>query len=200
MDYYDNRTIPPGRPLPVVDILSAENALIEEVMASTGDTGYVLISYEALGQDNQTYVSEVRLNVGRNTVIMDENGSSLSMYDLMDGMRVDAEFSAVMTRSLPPQSNAFRIVVLEGMPSVNVTTDRVVGIDVDHGFLLTGNPNDMYDQTLFTISDQTVILDRDGNPMELDEIQPGQLVRVEHATFQTASIPPQTPAYFIQLL
>ncbi|HHV13158.1 MAG TPA: hypothetical protein GXX75_23065 [Clostridiales bacterium] len=200
MDYYDNRNTPQEMPLPVEDILVAENAVIEEVMASNRNTGYVLISYEAFGQDNQSYVSQIRLNVGRDTVIMDESGASLSLYDLMEGMRVDAEFSAMMTRSIPPQSNAFRIIVLEDLPSVNVTTDRVVGIDVDHGFLLTGNPNDMYDQMLFTISDQTVILDRDGNPTELEEIQPGQLVRVEHAIFQTASIPPQSPAYFIQLL
>jgi hypothetical protein len=115
-------------------------------------------------------------------------------------MRIDADFSSAMTRSIPPQSSAYRIVVLEEESSVYITTDRVVSVDTNNGFLLTGNPNDMYDQMIFTISDQTVILDQDNDTIPLEDIQPGQLVRVEHAMFQTLSIPPQSPAYRVQVL
>lgn len=58
----------------------------------------------------------------------------------------------------------------------------------------------MNDQFLFTISSDTVILDKNNNIISLNEIQPGQLVRVEHAIFQTLSIPPQSPAYRVQII
>jgi hypothetical protein len=115
-------------------------------------------------------------------------------------MRIDADFSTAMTRSIPPQSNAYRIVVLQEDGSSNVITDRVVSVDVNNGFLLTGNPYDINDQFNFNISDETVILDQSNNNIPLEAIQPGQLVRVEHANFMTLSIPPQSPAYLVQVL
>ncbi len=181
-------------------IIHVENALIEEVAANTERTGYILISVGVNDENNMIYMQEIRLNVGNNTIIIDEKGIPLNLYDLNEGMRIDADFSTAMTRSIPPQSSAYRIVVLQEEPSVNITTDRVVGVDVNNGFLLTGNPNDMYDQMIFTISDQTVILDQNNNTIPLEEIQPGQLVQVEHAMFQTLSIPPQSPAYRVQVL
>jgi hypothetical protein len=182
------------------NIIHVDNALIEEVVADTERTGYLLIS-SGTGEDNNTIaMNEIRLNVGPHTIIIDENGSSLTLYDLNKGMRIAADFSAAMTRSIPPQSSAYRIVVLQEEAPFYVTTDRVVSVDVNYGFLLTGNPYDMYDQMRFTISDETVILDQNNNPISLGEIQPGQLVRVEHAIFQTLSIPPQSPAYRVQVL
>ncbi len=198
MYYYRGTT---GRPVTNnEDILRAENALIEEVMSTGRNSGYVLISYEEMDQNNQSYINQVRLNVGRYTIIADETDAPLTLQDLREGMRVNAEFSAAMTRSLPPQSNAYRIIVLRDLPSVSVTTDRVVDVDATNNFLLAGNPYDINDQIIFTISNETIILDQDENQIDLETIQPGQLVRVEHANFQTMSIPPQTPAYQVQIL
>jgi hypothetical protein len=181
-------------------IFHVENAFIEEVAANAEGTGFVLISYGVSNRINVIYVQELGLNVGNNTIIMNEMGISLNMYDLNKGMRVDADFSSAMTRSIPPQSSAYRIVVLHEEASVNITTDRVVSVDINNGFLLTGNPYDINDQFVFTISDETVILDQNGNTIPLEDIQPGQLVRVEHAIFQTFSIPPQSPAYLVQVV
>lgn len=196
----DNSSDQPGIIFVSDSILRVENALIEEVVTQDYGTGYILISYEEVDEKNQIYLNQIRLNVGRNTIIIDENGEFLNLYDLNMRMRIDAEFSSAMTRSIPPQSNAYRIIVLNEETSFNVTTDRVVGIDANNGFLLTGNPHDMYDQIIFTISDQTIILDNNDKPIPLESIQPGQLVRVEHAIFQTLSIPPQSPAYQIQII
>lgn len=181
-------------------IIQAYNALIEEVTADTGSTGYILISAGVSDENSVTYTENIRLNVGNDTIIMDEEGNPLNLYDLKKGMRINADFSSAMTRSIPPQSYAYRIIVLLEENSVNITTDRVVSVDLNNGFLLTGNPYDFYDQMIFTISDETVILDQNGNPIPLKAIQPGQMVRVEHATFQTLSIPPQSPAYWVQIL
>jgi hypothetical protein len=181
-------------------IIHVENVPIEEVAVNTDSTGYILISFQVSDENSVIYMQEIRLNIGNNTIIIDDNGRSLNMYDLSQGMRVDADFSSAMTRSIPPQSSAYRIVVLQEEPSVDRTTDRVVSVDTNNGFLLTGNPYDMYDQMIFNISNETVILDQNNNTIPLEAIQPGQMVRVEHAIFQTLSIPPQSPAYRVQVL
>lgn len=181
-------------------VLHVDNAYIEDVAANTESTGYLLVSFGTSDENNMTYKQVIRLNVGNHTLIMGESGELLDMYDLEKGLHIAADFSAAMTRSIPPQSNAYRIVVLQEEADINITTDRVVSIDVDNGFLLTGNPYDFYDQLIFTISDETVILDQENNIIPLEAILPGQLVRVEHAIFQTLSIPPQSPAYRVRVL
>ena len=181
-------------------VIHVENALIEEVRVENESRGYVLVSLKLYDDNNIKYMQEVRLNVGDDTIIIDEKGRMLNLYDVEKGMQIDADISSLMTRSIPPQSFAYRIVVLDKKASVTIKTDRVVGVDTDNGFLLTGNPYDMNDQFLFTISSDTVILDKNNNIISLNEIQPGQLVRVEHAIFQTLSIPPQSPAYRVQII
>lgn len=181
-------------------VTHVDNAIIEEVAAMNESEGYVLISFEVGDENSMMYAQELRLNVGNNTIIINQEGTPLTLNDLSKGMIIDADFSSAMTRSIPPQSFAYRIVVLVEETSVHITTDRVVSVDTDNGFLFTGNPYDIYDQKIFTISDTTVILDRNNNVISLEVIQPGQLVRVEHAIFATLSIPPQSPAYLVQVL
>lgn len=181
-------------------VIHVENALIEEVRVENESRGYVLVSLKLYDDNNIKYMQEVRLNVGDDTIIIDEKGRMLNLYDIEKGMQIDADILSLMTRSIPPQSFAYRIVVLDKKASVTIKTDRVVGVDTDNGFLLTGNPYDMNDQFLFTISSDTVILDKNNNIISLNEIQPGLLVRVEHAIFQTLSIPPQSPAYRVQII
>jgi len=73
-------------------------------------------------------------------------------------------------------------------------------IDVNNNFLYTGNPNNVDSQIRFVIPNSTIISDQNGNPIDLDSLQQGQMVRVTHANFQTASIPPQTTAFHVQLI
>lgn len=182
------------------NIMRVENALVEDVFTSSRRTGYVMISYAVPGSDQMIYIELLRLNVVRNTAITNQFGVPLCFCDIKKGMWVDAQFSAAMTRSIPPQSTAYWIVVHEEQEPVNVTTDRVTSVDISNRFLYTGNPNDINDQMRFIVSNSTVIFDQSGNIIPLSAIQPGQMVRVEHANFQTASIPPQTTAFRIQLL
>lgn len=182
-------------------ILHAENALVEEVNTSNGVNGSILISYGVLVQNNMIQVEVLQLNISQDTVIINQLGEALCLCDLRPGMRIDAIFSAAMTRSIPPQSMAFQIIVKTEAPlATSMTEDRVIGIDTRNQLLYTGNQNDPNDQMRFAVSKDTIILDRDGNPIPLRAIQPGQRVQIEHATFQTASIPPQTTAFRIQIL
>lgn len=182
------------------NILHIDNALIEKVVTNNGPGGYILISYNVKDQNNQQHNNILRLNIARDTLIMNQFGEPLALSNLKKGMRIDADFSPAMTRSIPPQSRAFRIMIRAEEPSIKVTKDRVVSIDTENNFLYTGNPNDISDQIRFVITNATIILDQKGNRIRLNSIPPGQLIKIEHAVFQTTSIPPQTTAFRIKLL
>lgn len=182
------------------NILYLENALIEEISTNDGRNGHVLVSYGVETSNKMIKKELLKLIVGRNTVIMNEFAEPLNLCNLERGMYLDASFSSAMTMSIPPQSRAFQIIARSKAPEIVVTTDRVVTVDVRNSFLFTGNPYEMADQMRFVVSNATVILDRSGNRISLSQLKPGQLVRVEHASFQTMSIPPQTTAFRIQIL
>lgn len=179
-------------------ILRIENALVEDVFTSNSRTGHVLVSYAAPGRNEMINIELLQLNVDWDTILVNQFGGSISLCTLRKGMWINADFSAAMTRSIPPQTKAFRIVAFLKMPAYRVTTDRIVSVDVVNGFLNTGNPDDGADQIRFVVSRATEIRDRNNNPIRFSSLQPGQLVRVEHSNFQTASIPPQSTAYRIQ--
>lgn len=178
--------------------ITAENAFIEDINIDNR-TAYVTISYGVLGDFNTINMEIVTLIVGRDTVIMDQLGQSMSIRDLREGMRVDAVFSAVMTRSIPPQSRAYRITVISDMQS-SFNEGRVLEVDPANRFLYTGIPFDIMSQTRFVVTDATTIRDRRGRIIRLRDLRPGDFVRVEHANFMTMSIPPQTTAFDIQIL
>ena len=94
-------------------VIHVENALIEEVRVENESRGYVLVSLKLYDDNNIKYMQEVRLNVGDDTIIIDEKGRMLNLYDIEKGMQIDADISSLMTRSIPPQSFAYRIVVLD---------------------------------------------------------------------------------------
>ena len=181
------------------NIIRAENAFIEEILI-TNRTGLVKISYGVLGEFDITRMELVTLVVNSNTIIRDQFGQNLDLRDLRKGMTIDAEFSSSMTRSIPPQSIAFRITVINKRSDTNTTVGRVLAIDSNNGFLYTGNAHDINSQMRFVISNSTRITNRSGNRISLRNIRPGQTVRVEHANFQTMSIPPQTTAFRIQII
>ncbi len=182
------------------NLMLVENALIENVYDS-GTTGYILVSHAVEGINEMTFIELLRLNINKNTVLLTTFGEPMCLCDIHKGMWADAIFSPIMTRSIPPQSNAFLVIArTEFQSSVNVTTDRIAYMEPENNFLYTGDPDDINTQMRFVITDTTSIRDSLGNPITIDELHSGQLVRVTHANFQTASIPPQTTAFYIQLL
>lgn len=181
------------------DIIRTRDSIIEEIRIDR-NTGFVTISYGVMGDFNITHMELVTLIVSRDTIIQDRAGRTMLMSDLREGMTVDAEFSSAMTFSIPPQSRAYRIIVVNRNATSNITVGRVLSVDLRNGFLYTGNANDSSSQMRFVITNSTSILDRTGRRIPLRDIRIGQRVRVEHATFQTPSIPPQTTAFVVQII
>ena len=185
--------------------INVEDAVIEEIFQDN-NVSYVTISYGVLGDFNTINMELVRLVVDRNTIIRDRRGRRMRVRDLRVGNVVDASFSTAMTRSIPPQSRAFVITVIReyvnpiqpGFP--NIVEDRIMEVDRNNNFLITGNPFDMMSQMRFVVDNSTEIFDRRGNRIRLRDLRPGQMVRVEHADFMTMSIPPQTTAFRIWVI
>lgn len=183
------------------NILFAENALVESVFTPIGETSHLLISYNVIGANSMTFIELLRLNINSNTVLLDSFGSSICICEIKKGMFIDAIFSPVMTRSIPPQSNAF-LIVLQTDPRfhLNAISHQVIMLDAANKLLYTEDPNTINSEIKFSISDKTSIRDTTGFPISIESLTPGQAVKIIHANFQTFSDPPQTTAFYIQLL
>lgn len=177
--------------------IRVKNALIEEI---DNRNNLVTISYGVPGNYSMIFMEVVTLIVSRDTTIRDQFGQRISMRDLRVGMRIDAEFSTAMTRSIPPQTRAFRIAVRSEAASTEVTIGTVMEVDTRNNFLYTGSPRDSSSQMRFVITDATTILNKRGNRISLRDLRRGETVRVEHANFQTPSIPPQTTAFQVRVI
>lgn len=186
------------------NFLRIDNAFVEEVSFSSRNTGFIIVSYSVPRPNGITTIETLQLNVGNNTLILNAFGMPTCFCDIRQGMRINVTFSQRMTRSIPPQSNAFLIAIRRPAPApppVNTTTtDRIVRVDANNNLLYTGVPNDINRQRRFVITNSTVIQNRNGIPVSLRALRPGQLVRIAHANFQTTGIPPQTTAFHIQVL
>lgn len=174
------------------------NGIIESVEAGRNGS-FVLVSdaeCPGCGRNGQT----MRLNVGNNTVILDENNNRIPITDLRTGMVVNAAFSNAMTRSIPPQSMAYVIQVVRRPRNDNVTVGRIVNVDRQNRSFTTISDGNLASTIRFNLADDAQILNGFGRPMNLSNLVPGLRVRVRHAAFMTASIPPQTTAFEVRVI
>lgn len=173
------------------------NALIEEISMS-GNSQLLTVSYEDCVDCNRVEQT-LRIAVGDNTVIVDENDRKISPKDLRVGMTINAIVSSAMTRSIPPQTNAIRIQVVSRPIIDNITIGRIVEMDRQNRSFTTISNNNLASVIRFNVPNNTPIFDRNGRPINFQRLTPGMQVWVRHADFMTASIPPQTTAYEIRV-
>ena len=178
--------------MPVINI---SNGLIEDISSERNNT-FVTVSYMTGSgrRDEQT----VRLVVGPRTVILDSDGLVLPASALRRGMRINANISSAMTRSIPPQATAYLIRIVRQLPLDTITEGRILDVDRNSRSFTTISDRDFSSIIRFNVSENTVLLDRFGRQMNFARLAPGMRVRVRHATFMTASIPPQTTAFEVR--
>ena len=125
------------------NIMRIDNAFVEEVSnPDFSSTGFIIISYAAPGAGRSVTIQTLQLNVSRNTVILNSRGQRLSLYRIRKGMWVNVVFSARQTRSIPPQANAYLIIVRQDIQQpTDFTIARIASVDPENGFLVTGNPS-----------------------------------------------------------
>lgn len=180
--------------------IRVSNAIIQDI-AFDGNISYITITYnDCPGCWNQNQEQIIRLVVTDNTVIRNEAGRNIPVGSLQSGMIINAVFSSAMTRSITPQAQAFQIQI-RNRPNMNPqTTGRILEVNTRNQTLLTMSDNNPSSIIRFNIAPNTVILDPLGRPIPFARLMPGLRVRIQHASFMTASIPPQTTAFRIQII
>lgn len=184
--------------VPNRNVVRVFSALVEDVSRDRGTT-FVTISYQQC--DGCAAPSDtVRLVVSRDTDIYNEQGQRIRAGELERGMTVDASFSSAMTRSIPPQAQAFFIRIISRAARTETTVGRIAQVNARDRFLLVMRNQNPASAIRFHIRPDTMILDFFGRRTNLSALRPGLRVRVEHANFMTASIPPQTTAFVVQMV
>lgn len=179
------------------DNIRVNDARIQTVTTDRGTT-FVTIEYADCPSCRSR--TQVTLVVNRNTVIRGERGRNIPARSLEPGMRIDAVFSQAMTRSIPPQAQAFQIRVQNRQPDFPTTVGRILEVNTREQFIRTISDANLSSIIRFNITPETRILDPIGRRISLSNLFPGLRVRVEHAAFMTASIPPQSPAFLIRII
>lgn len=180
------------------NVIRVFSAVIENISRDRNAT-LVTVSYNDCIGCSRT-PDTVRLVVNQDTEIYDERGRSIRAGELERGMRIDAEFSNAMTRSIPPQAQAFFIRVRRRANQPETTTGRIIEVNTRNNFILVLRNQNPASAVRFNISSSTDIFDPFGRRTSLSSLRPGFRVRVEHASFMTASIPPQTNAFTVRII
>lgn len=181
---------------PVQSISRAFNAIIENI-STEANTTFITISYRSCRTCNsQTVV----LVANRNTILLNENQRTVPLNTLRKGMTVNALFSTAMTRSIPPQATAYLIQIIERPVSDTTTTGRIIDIDRQNLSFTTTSDRNPTSAIRFNVAENARIFDKSGRQIPFGLLMPGMRVRVRHASFMTASIPPQTTAFEIRVL
>lgn len=178
--------------------LHLSNGRITELFS---DRGTILATVVYLdGPRGRQTEQTVRLAIGPNTIVLNTNGVPIRSSALSEGMIINASFSSAMTRSIPPQANAYIVTVVRRPPSDNITVGRILDINRNNRNFTTISDRDLSSIIQFNVPQNAIILDRFGRPMNFNRLNPGMRVRVRHANFMTASIPPQTTAFEVRVL
>ncbi len=88
----------------------------------------------------------------------------------------------------------------ESLPETMVTMGRVVNVDYENSNFTIDSEGDFSMMIQFNVPESARIFDPFGRPMHLGRLSAKMGVRVTHANFMTASIPPQTTACEIRVL
>ncbi len=86
-----------------------------------------------------------------------------------------------------------------GQPE-EVTVGRILDVDQNNRSFTTISDGNFSTVIRFNVADNAWILDRSGREISFDRLSAGMRVRVRHANFMTASIPPQTTAFEVRVL
>lgn len=68
------------------NVMRIDNAFVEEVVpANRSSNGYLLVSYATAGSNRTTSIQNLRLNITRNTVLLDSLGRQITAFRYTKG-------------------------------------------------------------------------------------------------------------------
>lgn len=188
----------PPFPAPGRDRIRVFSAVIEDISRDRNGALVTITYNDCIGCARPQ--DQVRLVVNRDTVIHDERGRNVPASELQRGMIVNATFSSAMTRSIPPQAQAFSIRIIRRADRNQTSTGRIIEVNTRNNYIVVLRNANPASAIRFNLSPNTTILNSTGRRIRLSMLVPGLRVRVEHASFMTASLPPQTTAFVVQVI
>ncbi len=197
-----NDTVTPEPAIP--ESITIAKATIKEVSL---DTKQVTILPEGKTDEASNYIV---LNIDEDTVIKHvRNKAIYKINDLSEGMTISVTHSLAMTRSLPPQTAAFTITILEEDSAVapeSITLEKMVVVEVNHKdnyFVVTpqgADAKDINNQTIIRYDQKTKLsFDNSKKQPNINSLKVGSLVTLRVSPAMTLSIPPQTFVLEIQV-
>lgn len=144
---------------------------------------------------------DMLLNITDETVITNEDGEALKVEDITTENELKVKLSNAMTMSLPPQINAYEIIVTKNLAPV--TKSGVVSEVVENEGKITqlviGTPDDSENFFAVNVSDEIDVYDINGEKLSLSDIKEGSEISASLSAFSTKSIPPQFVGYAIRV-
>lgn len=174
------------------------NGTIEEISLDRNNT-LVTVAYRERFQ-NRGEDKRIRMVVSPCTVVVNSNSVVVSASELRVGMKINAITSSVMTRSVPPQAEAFFVEIVKDVPPENMTRGRILDIDRENRNFTTISDGNFSSIIRFNVPENIPVTDRNGRNIGFSRLIPGMRVEVRHENFMTASIPPQTTALEVRVL
>lgn len=174
------------------------NATIEEITQDRNNTLVTAVYRDR--RNNRGEEQRIQMVVNPATVVVTMNGTRGTEADLKTGMVINAILSNSMTRSIPPQAEAFFIEIVRGGMENNTTIGRIVDIDRKGRNFTTISDGNFTSIIQFNVPQNTPITNRMGRNIDFNSLFPGMRVEVRYAGFMTSSIPPQTTALEVKVL
>lgn len=187
-----------------LEVVTVPKATIKEVLL---DSNQIVILPEGAKDTPTNYLI---LNTSTETTIKDTASErTYTLKDLKEGMTLSVEHSPMMTRSMPPQTAAYTITLLdqtgannEAPTSLLLKNMSVVSIHADEDYFIIAPKGEVQEdpnnQTIIRYSKDTLI-NAKANQNISDALQVGALVNVKVGPAATLSIPPQMLALEITL-
>lgn len=159
-------------------------------------------SIQLQGTDTRGFI----LHIADDTILSSVGGSPVRFADLRLGQQVEAEHALAMTSSLPPQSHAYSITVMEpGLPEVMATAGTIVktqmGADGMPSLRIkgTGLTDTSPAEVVLLLNANTPLVNPKGEPLKVGDFVEGARVIGFYPPKLTKSLPPIGSAWKIVL-
>lgn len=178
---------------------------MKEDVKSVQSTG-VITSIRTNGDNAAIQIQDIGtggivLNVSPQTTFQMLDGTKLMLADLHVGLTISADHSMAMTMSLPPQTSAFKITVLDKMVHQDTlgTAGIIEAIREDGSLLVKGEglTEQTPDEIVLQLSANTAIVDGKGVPVDKSMLVKGANIIGFYGPMMTKSIPPISNAWKI---
>jgi len=159
-------------------------------------------------QINGAGVEGTILNIDENTIIRNSAGEQVDFSELSLGLSIEVKHSLAMTMSLPGQTYAYEITILEAANDVNMlgTSGAIEEVRQDDQGNISifvkgmGMSEVSQEEVVLRVDADTTIVDLEGNAIDAKELTQGAKVLAYYGPVLTKSLPPIGHAWKIVYL